>query len=183
MTEKKIVQHCSPTLAGIKTGNIFRCPFTSYVELYGELRLLNRRLAHKGLRIIPLRVCRGYAMIYVYRPSRLRADLADEEARTILSACGYTDDVPEKCIGHLRKRLADTGDFPHEIGLFLGYPPEDVRGFIDNGAANEKYVGCWKVYGDVEKAKKSFERFARCSRLYADRYAAGCSVERLTVAG
>ncbi|MBE6759797.1 MAG: DUF3793 family protein [Ruminococcaceae bacterium] len=183
MTERKLVQHCAPTLAGIKTGNIFRCPFTSYVELYGELRALNRRLAPKGLRIIPLRVCRGYAMIYVYRPNKLRADLAGEEARAILAGYGYSGDVPERCINHLRSRLAALGDFPHEIGLFLGYPPEDVRGFIENGAKNEKYVGCWKVYGDVDKAKKCFERFARCSRLYAEKFDSGSTVERLTIAG
>ena len=27
-----------------------------------------------------------------------------------------------------------SGEFPHEVGLFLGYPPEDVRGFIENHA-------------------------------------------------
>lgn len=183
MNERKLVQHCAPTLAGIKTGNIFRSPFTSYLELYGELRALNSRLASKGLRIIPLRVCRGYAMIYVYRPNKLRADLSGEEARAILAEYGYTNDVPEKCINHLRTRLSEQGDFPHEIGLFLGYPPEDVRGFIDNCAKNEKYVGCWKVYGDVDKARKSFERFAKCSRLYAEKYASGSPIERLTVAG
>lgn len=182
MTERKLVQHCSPTLAGIKTGNIFRCPFSSYVELYGELRALNSRLSPKGLRIIPLRVCRGYAMIYVYRPSMLRADLDGEEAQAILAGYGYTNDVPERCINHLRKRLKDLDDFPHEIGLFLGYPPEDVKGFIENGAKGAKYVGFWKVYGDVEKARKRFDSFSKCSRVYAERFDSGSSLDRLTVA-
>ncbi len=181
MTDK-IVQHCSPTLAGIKTGNIFRCPFVSYAQLYKDLRALNRRLTGKGLRIIPLRVCRGYAMIYVYRPSMLRSDLSDSEAKSILARYGYTNDVPERCIRHLKSRLSELGDFPHEIGLFLGYPPEDVRGFIDNEAKGAKLVGHWKVYGDVDKAQKCFDRFNRCSKVYADRFASGSSIDRLTVA-
>lgn len=49
-----------------------------------------------------------------------------------------------------------TKDFPHEIGLFLGYPLEDVQGFIENRAEGYKCVGCWKVYGDEEYAKQEF---------------------------
>ena len=36
----------------------------------------------------------------------------------------------------------------------LGYPAEDVQGFIENETKECKCVGCWKVYGDEEKAKK-----------------------------
>ncbi len=31
-----------------------------------------------------------------------------------------------------RAHMEGKGDFPHEIGLLLGYPPEDVIGFIEN---------------------------------------------------
>jgi len=182
MTEKKIVQHCSPTLAGLKTGNIFRCAFESIEQLHSDIRMLNLRLTPKGLRIIPLRVCGGYAMLYVYRPSMLREDLANPEARLVLAEMGYTNDVPEKCINHLMNRLKDYDDFPHEIGLFLGYPPEDVRGFIENGAKDAKHVGYWKVYGDVDKAQKTFARFSKCNDIYRNKYAAGSSIDQLTVA-
>ena len=50
------------------------------------------------------------------------------------------------------------------MGLFLGYPPEDVRGFIENRAAGCKLIGCWKVYGDVDAAKEKFASFERCTR-------------------
>ena len=32
----------------------------------------------------------------------------------------------------------ESGEFPHEVGLFLSYPPEDVKGFIDHRANNFK---------------------------------------------
>ncbi len=38
--------------------------------------------------------------------------------------------------------------FPHEIGLFLGYPPEDVCGYIRNKGKCQKCTGHWQVYGD-----------------------------------
>ena len=47
----------------------------------------------------------------------------------------------------------ESGEFPHEVGLFLSYPPEDVKGFIDHRANDFKCAGLWKVYGDEEKAR------------------------------
>ena len=73
--------------------------------------------------------------------------------------------------------------FPQEVGFFLGYPPEDVCGFIEQGARNYKCVGCWKVYGDEQQARKTFAKYKKCIDAYCRRYAAGQSVEWLIVAG
>ena len=56
----------------------------------------------------------------------------------------------------MRSRLAQREDFPHEIGLFLGYPLGDVIGFIKNAGQNCKCVGCWKVYCNECEAIKAF---------------------------
>ena len=55
----------------------------------------------------------------------------------------------------LGERIKQSGQcqFPHEIGVFLGYPLEDVKGFIENKGKNFLYSGYWKVYSDVERAK------------------------------
>lgn len=55
----------------------------------------------------------------------------------------------------LSKRLNENGDFPHEIGLFLGYPVKDVEGFIENKGENFLLCGCWKVYSNAGRAKNS----------------------------
>ena len=55
--------------------------------------------------------------------------------------------------------------------------------FIDQQARGCKCVGCWKVYGDEEKAKKTFDLYKKCTRVYCDQWAKGRSIERLTVAG
>ena len=80
------------------------------------------------------------------------------------------------------KRICECDEFPHEIGLFLGYPPEDVRGFIEEGAAKCKCTGCWKVYGDVERAQKLFAAYKKCTAVYQKQHAQGKSIEQLTVA-
>lgn len=84
---------------------------------------------------------------------------------------------------HLISRLRSEEEFPHEIGLFLSYPPKDVLGFIVNRACNHKCQGCWKVYGDEQESKSIFEKYDLCSKIYFQQWKQGKSIEQLTVAG
>lgn len=183
MSAEQLVRHCSPTLAGMKTGNIFTCFFMSEDEMKESVRRWNRTLGKKGLRILPLRFVEGRALIYVFRPSYLSQDLKQDTADRILKERGYNPEASGQCVLRLMKRLGECEEFPHEIGLFLGYPPEDVNGFIENKAGACKYVGCWKVYGDVETAQKLFAKYRKCTDVYCARLAKGGSIERLTIAG
>ena len=183
MSEELLIRHCSPTLAGLKTGNLFPCDCPCRKALTAQLGQLNRRLVPRGIRILPLRVRNGRALIYVYRPHALETDLRDPQARMLLQEYGYQTENSNGCVVHLMHRLRDAGEFPHEIGLFLSYPPEDVLGFITNGACRHKCVGCWKVYGDEQAAKIRFRKYERCSRVYSRQWQQGKSIEQLTVAG
>ena len=55
MSEELIVSHCSPTMAGLKTGNLFTCPVKDREELKASLRRMNLRLVPRGVRMIPVR--------------------------------------------------------------------------------------------------------------------------------
>ena len=100
----------------------------------------------------------------------------------LLRKAGYPPLNSERCVVRLIQRLAEEKEFPHEIGLFLSYPPEDVKGFIENKASNSKCVGTWKVYGDVDRAKALFAQFKRCTDIYCKLWQAGSSLEALAVA-
>lgn len=103
------------------------------------------------------------ALVMLYRRELLEEVLALENVRDILSERGYAFPFGiEDCLGHLRRRFLV--EFPHEIGLFLGYPPEDVRGFLEHRGAKSLAVGYWKVYGNVEKARRAFRRYRRAER-------------------
>lgn len=183
MSEALLIRHCSPTLAGLKTGSLFSCDCPCPKVLIANLCKLNRRLTSKGVRILPLRIRKGRALIYVYRPQALKTDLADPRARILLQKYGYRPERFDSCIVHLIHRLQNREEFPHEIGLFLSYPPEDVLGFIRNGARHHKCVGCWKVYGDEQAAKILFHKYELCSKIYFQQWSQGRSIEQLTVAG
>ena len=81
---------------------------------------------------------------------------------------------------HIR-RLRENDEFPHEIGLFLSYPPEDVRGFIENKACRFKCAGLWKVYGDEERAKELFRQYKRCTDRCCALWRAGSGLAQLAV--
>ena len=181
MSEQILIRHCSPTLAGMKTGNMFTCAYTEPQEVKAYIRSLNQRLMHKGLRVLPLRYSGQRVLIYVYRPSHLTRDLQDELANALLTERGYPCLTPERRILHLMERLKESAEFPHEIGLFLGYPPEDVYGFIANKPDSCICTGFWKVYGNAEEAKKTFDKYKKCTDVYSRCWAEGESLERLTV--
>ena len=179
MSEELIVRHCAPTLANLKTGSLFVCPITDRPSFFSSLRSLNELLVPKGLRALPLRIREYSALVYLYRPSRLKKDLEDPAAIKILQDHGYS--CYGKCLPKLIERIRASEEFPHEIGLFLGYPPEDVQGFLDHRPC--KCSGCWKVYGDENRATKTFDLYKKCERVYCQQLARGIDIKRLTVAG
>lgn len=181
MSEDLIIKHCSPTLAGIKTGNLFSCSYTSRKETERTISALNRVFIPKGVKIIPLKYSSDRVLIYVFRPSMLAEDLSDEYTRHLLKRQGYHSLDVDSCLSELKHRINCLSEFPHEIGLFLGYPPEDVHGFILHKGNCCKCSGCWKVYGNEEKAIKEFAKFKKCSDIYYAQWLQGASLQKLTV--
>lgn len=180
MSEEYLIRNCAPTLAGIKTGSLFTCPYSSKAEVIDALSGMNRKLLSKGLRVLPLRFSENRALIYVYRPKRLESDLRQAESAKILRALGYDSAGSTQCLVHLSQKLRSQEDFPHEIGLFLGYPPGDVCGFMEGKPC--KCTGCWRVYTDEAGAKRKFAQYRRCTQIYRAAWAKGTDIERLTVA-
>ena len=180
MCEQMLIEHCSPTLAGLKTGSLVLVRYPGAEELTRDLRDINLRLAGKGLRTVPLRFRGGTALVYAYRPSMLGQDLSGEAAEE-LRKLGYDTEDPGRAVARLVSRIAHSDSFPHEIGFFLGYPAEDVLGFMRYGGRHCKLTGYWKVYGDVEGALRCFRRYRKCSEVYSECYRRGRSLEQLTV--
>ena len=52
-------------------------------------------------------------------------------------------------------------EFPHEIGVFLGYPLKDVLGFMGYGKNELVEVRNWRIYGDKEISYEVYNNFMR----------------------
>lgn len=181
MPEEYLIEHCAPTLAAIKTGSLFSIPAGSKEDLYREAREINRILKKCGVRAVPVQREGRRALIYLYRPDFLKRDLLDPDAIEILKKRGYCPGNAKSCLVKLLQHLVADEEFPHEIGLFLGYPPADVRGFIKSSSRGVQCVGYWKVYENRDRAEEIFQRYRRCLDCYKREYKKGKTIEQLTV--
>lgn len=177
-----LVSYCAPTLAGLKPGSLFRYPLSTNNNFHREVAHCRALLWDRGIRIALFSAPCGDPLVLVYRKQALTQALGDPRAREILIQAGYPGKNLRDDLDFLKRRIKTCSSFPHEIGLFLGYPPEDVDGFIRHKGRCCKYCGCWKVYGDADHAKQQFARFQKCSAVYRRCYKSGFSVRRLTVA-
>lgn len=179
--ERHIVEQCAPTLASLKTGALFGVIEPDSAELLRQVEHWRSRLADKGLVLSVLRCRKGRALIYLGRLSQLERDLAAPGAAELLKRCGYASHSCPEALETLRRRVLSEEGFPHEIGVFLGYPLPDVLGYIQNRGKNSKLTGLWQVYGDADEAARSFRRYRKCSELYRRLYDSGRGLMQLTV--
>ena len=177
-----MIEHCSLTLANLKAGNLFRYFLESQQELEQYLAYWNQQMNKKGVYLTVVKQCEETALIYVYRKSSLEQVLQQKSIQKFLQKYGYDDFSIEGCLKQLRKQFQSSCEFPHEIGVFLEYPLEDIIGFIENAGRNYKCVGCWKVYGDEEQAEKLFTKFKKCQGIYRQQFLSGRDIMKLTVA-
>lgn len=177
--EQTLAFHCAPAMAGIKPADLISWPAPPR-ETLELLDRFSRSLARAGIRFRLLCCCRGRCLILVYRPDRLEEQLAQEDVRGLLRRDGYpVDGGLMAMLGHLGAKMLGSREFPHEVGLFLGYPAEDVEGFRLNGGRDFKCCGLWKVYSDVDRAQKCFHRYSCCRRALCRRVQAGCRLAQI----
>ena len=181
MSDAFLVEHCAPTFAGLKTGNLFRISYADIEAFREELRELNGILKKKGLRAVPVRMTAEFALVYLYRPDFLKRDLGSEEATRLLKSLGYEPQSVNRSVAFLARMMREKEAFPHEVGLFLGYPPEDVLSFMKSSREGVKCVGCWKVYGNEARARAAFWRFQRCREVFEENVQRGRKLEALIV--
>lgn len=172
--EQKLAYHTAPALLGIKPSALMSLG-RSELDVDGGIEMFNTQAAKKGLKIKILCECRGRALIFLYNEKLLAASLAEKDRRVMLDSFGYHGTVSEQ-LERLAERVSEKGDFPHEIGLFLGYPTGDVKGFLKNNGENYILSGCWKVYCDPEKAAHTFEIYSRCRSFLCKRLESGYTI-------
>lgn len=179
--EKRLIEHCAPTLAGIKCASLFNYFHKSERLVRQELKEMNNLLNCKGVYIEALIWRDNSALIYVYRKVMLEKELKCQEVFEMLKKYGYESCEMESCIKHLKYRIKYSSCFPHEIGVFLGYPLEDVYGFIENDGKNCETCGMWKVYCNKEEKEKIFQKLKKCKDVYLQVFGEGRSLVQMTV--
>ena len=176
--ERALAYHCAPALAGIKAANLIGLDLAAYPGLEEALAAYNLAFGPKGVRFTLLSRRRGRALVLVYRPALLEQALARPLAGRLLARAGYPTGLAGR-LAELGRRLEQGEDFPHEVGLFLDYPPEDVEAFARYGGKGCKLCGHWKVYHDPDGARRRFDRYDRCRDALCSRLSQGVSLIRM----
>ena len=161
--ERRILDQCAPALTGVKTGSLLkvdRSVCTDALELLAPFK-------NEGIGIKLLCTRGSSSLILVYGHDMLSSVLSDPDVSQFLLEMGYSGSVSDM-LDRLSERMSN--NIQHELGLFLGYPLCDVRGFMENDGKGYLTTGCWRVYGDITGAKKVFARIKesrqRCLGLF-----------------
>ncbi len=172
----QMVLQCAPFLKGLKVSCV--------ISLEKELcEGIDELLRDTGILYHRLSCSEGKCLVLFYRPEELERYLNSPGIRSLIREYGYNDTHLERMLERLYTRVEDFTKrgigFPHEIGAFLGYPADDVKGFIENKGKKYLMIGYWKVYGDLAKARMIFKEFDRAKDCAVNEFMAGKSIREI----
>lgn len=154
----RVVTQCAPVLKGVKISNLITMK-------PGGWRKIRAYLKKSRIICIPLYADAEKEVLFLYRYEQLERHLKNREVREFLRGCGYESFEVASVLVRLRRRYrlyaGISKEFPHELGILLGYPVGDVQGFIDNRGENSLTSRYWKVYQNPKEAEKIFDLYDR----------------------
>lgn len=153
--ERLLAIHSAPAICGIKASNLICIDYDE--AIYKEIEELNN--SYPKLRFLVLKRNGSKVLILVYRKKAFERTILSLENKQYLESIGYDTRSIDTMLNDLKERLKDN-EFPHEIGVFLGYDLDDIKSFIKG----EKciYVGYWKVYSKLNEKLEIFDKYTKC---------------------
>lgn len=126
-------------------------------QIVSKVKLL-RILEELGLKGIILRDTENGHIILAYRLCALKNILTKPRVKEVLEGLNYPLGSFYGTVSHLRKRY-DYCHCPPELGIFLGFPIEDVRDYMCGTSKECLLCGYWQVYNNVDEAEKIFKKY------------------------
>ena len=150
-------QQCAPVMFGVKPANLLVID-KSYAKVLKSL------IVSTGLRARCFDHTTDRQVWYLFDEKALGALLADPAGRSFIRDYGYDetmtmDEILSLTARRFRSYKLGQADFPHELGVLLGYPVGDVKGFIENKGQNFLCCGYWKVYDNEQQARETFKKY------------------------
>lgn len=154
--EIQLALQCAPLITGLKASNLL------IVSAENEKRV-RKIIGKSGISYYKMLQTEKKVTFLLFRRKQLEEFLCRKEIRRFFQQEGYTVFRFGQILRTFQMRyvtyMKERGDFPHEMGLLLGYPLEDVRGFMENEGKYFLYAGYWKVYENMAEKLKLFRKF------------------------
>lgn len=101
----------------------------------------------------------GSVRIVFFNKKALKNVFSNKKCVNFLKFLGYPNySCVDEYVDILTKKL-NSNDFPHEIGIFLGYPLKDVLGFMGYGKYEFFETRSWRIYGNPNDSYKTYNNF------------------------
>lgn len=170
-----LLYHCAPTIYKKKAANIFSIQNIDDFNLTAVINEYEKILNYLNLKLCVLCTREKNTLFYIYSEKALLRIISTPKIKNFLKSHGYNEFSVEKALNFLISRFDSCIEFPHEIGIFLDYPLEDVKSFIQNKGQNFLHCGCWKVYHNPDDAIYIFKQYEQCRIRISGYHNAGMS--------
>lgn len=160
--EKLLAFHCSPALFGIKPSNLMNVSLKDFPNIDSLIEELNNSFSKVSFEL--MKITKTSALILVYKKTKLSNAIFKKDNYDYLLSNGYPENKELNSYLNLLKERLKTSDFPHEIGVFLGYDLDDIKEY-KSGNKNCLLVGYWKVFSKKEEKEKIFDQYTRCKNI------------------
>ncbi|MPQ44708.1 DUF3793 family protein [Clostridium tarantellae] len=167
--ENFIIYNTSLVSAGLKPAATINIKKSDCKNSYGLwCRYGDSFLKNINLEYIVLRDTEDSIILLVYDKILLEIYLNKPYNKLLLIELGYDEeDTLSECLSKLKKRY-DICKCPHELGIFLGYPVDDVKDFMNNTKKKCLVCGYWKVYNRYNEAQKTFSLYDKAKEVTID---------------
>lgn len=119
----------------------------------------NKLMIIGSLRFYELKRTNNHITVLFFIPRYFMDIIRCPYNSSFLVKLGYGDcDDIDACLQRLKERYKHS-KCPHEIGLFLGVPLEDVKSFIKHNGKHYLLCGYWKVYHKPQQRVKLFDAY------------------------
>lgn len=169
-----VMLECSEVLAGVKPANLVSLVNRTRPcgrNLYQLWHTLHRQVAARlgSIEFLVLITKERSVLILCYNRQQLEQQLAHAGIRTLLHKAGYTQNSTlDELLTELKQRIAAHSHFPHEIGLFIGYPAKDVAAFMGLVKLPFTCQALWKIYGNPAESLNLAQNFRCCRERMAE---------------
>lgn len=153
-----LIYNISPVLEGIKPASIITFSRSGrnlkrLWKLYGKSLIKNNEIKYLEL----YEGCSSISIMF-YNCKLLERLMGQGEIRDFYKELGYRFQADvEFLLAQMKFKYQK--ECPHEIGVLLGIPLEDVKSFMDERNQECLAAGYWKVYNNLEEALNIFKTY------------------------
>jgi hypothetical protein len=156
-----LVESLAPLVLGIKPSELLNVSLKN-----DEWRNFKTVLTQKeNLQLEEIRELNGRLQVIFYRKEILDSVLKQKQIYDFLVSMDYPKKYSVEVYLRILKQKLMMSQFPHEIGIFLGYPLKDVLGFMGILPLPYRRTQGWRIYGEEMPSDELYIKYSEARHI------------------